>query len=388
MTERAVLVLETHAKAAVPVLESCRDMGLCVIAGSWKKHGCGLHSRAVGRKVYYPRPDTEPQACITFLLDYLKTHAVEMVFPVGDVMTDLIAKHQDQLRPYTNLTLPSYDIFVQGRDKILTLKASVEADCPIPLTWYPDDEGLDSVIEQIAQYPVLIKPAISAGARGIVVCKDARDIQEHYPKIKEVYGECFIQDFVPQQGTQYKVDAVMDDKQDLLAGVVYEKLRYYPPQGGSSVLNKSIHRSDILDAAVRVMRRLGWVGLCDFDFIQDPRDGIIKLMEINPRFPESFRATVAAGVDMTKILYQLATGQTPEKQLEYKADQYNRFLFGDLMWFLKTQGNRFKAKPSFFRFWGKDMYYQLIRKKDLGPIWGYILENLELVWNTCTDNRC
>lgn len=376
-----VLVLEVHAKAAVPVLESCRAMGLCVIAGSWKKHGCGQYSRAVDKKVYYPRPDVEPKKCIQFLLKYLRDNNVEMIFPVGDVMTDLIAKNQASIAQHTKMILPEYDVFVRGRNKVLTLKTAEEAGCPIPSTWYPDDIGLDQVINEIESYPVLIKPAISAGARGIIVCKDAHDIREHYSKIKEIYGECFIQDFVPQQGTQYKVDAVMDAERNLLAGVVYEKLRYYPPDGGSSVLNKSVHRPDILDAAVRVMRQLGWVGLCDFDFIQDPRDKIIKLMEINPRFPESYRATVAAGVDMTKILYQLATNKIPDKQLDYKTGQYNRFLLGDLMWFLKTKEDRFKENPSFFRFWGSDIYYQLIRKNDLGPVWGYILENMEMLWN-------
>jgi predicted ATP-grasp superfamily ATP-dependent carboligase len=377
----SILVMEVHAKAAVSVLESCRAAGLHVIAGSWKKYGCGQYSRAVDDKIYYPRPDTQPDQCIQFLLDYLQDNDIEVIFPVGDRMTDMIAKHQDQFREVTNVILPSYDIFTKGRNKIQTLKTAVLENCPIPLTWYREDVSLDTVISNISSYPVLIKPAVSAGARGITICKNAQDVQNQYTKIKERYGECFIQDFVPQQGMQFKVDAVMNHNQELLAGVVYEKLRYYPPGGGSSVLNKSIHRPDILDAAVRVMKRLGWVGLCDFDFIEDPRDGAVKLMEINPRFPESFRATVAAGVDMTKILYQLATGQTPDKQLQYRANQYNRFLFGDLMWFLKTKEKRLRVRPSFFRFWGKDMYYQLIRKNDLGPIWGYLLENIEMVWN-------
>ena len=356
-------------------------MGLTVIAGSSKRYGCGQFSRSVDHKICYPQPDVDPEKCIQFLLNYLRDNNVEVVFPVGDLMTDLIAKYQEQFRELTSVVLPSYDIFVKGRNKVQTLKTAAQANCPIPLTWSPDDQGVEFVIEQIESYPVLIKPAISAGARGIVVCKNAQDIRRHYPAIQEGYGECFIQDFVPQQGAQYKVDAVMDAHQNSLAGVVYEKLRYYPPQGGSSVLNKTVHRPDILDAAVRVMKQLEWVGLCDFDFIQDPRDGVVKLMEINPRFPESFRATVAAGVDMTKILYQLATDQIPDKQLEYRANQYNRFLMGDLMWFLKTKEKRLRAKPSFFRFWGKGMYYQLIRKNDLGPIWGYLLENLEMVWN-------
>lgn len=46
---------------------------------------------------------------------------------------------------------------------------------------------------------------------------------------------------------------------------------------------------------------------------------------------------------MTKIIYQLAIGQKPEKQLDYKADQYNRFLFGDIMWFNRTKAIRFNA---------------------------------------------
>ena len=380
-SKQKILILEVHAKAAVPVLESCRQMGLHVIAGSWKKHSCGMSCRAVDQKVFYPRPDIDSDAFFEFLLGFLKTQNIEMLLPVGDFMTDLIAANQQRLKEYVHFILPEYEVFVQGRNKILTLKAAARAGCPIPTTWYPEDVGLEQSIREIASFPVLIKPAISAGARGIVICQDKDEIIKHFSEIQSKYGETFLQDYVPQNGMQFKVDAVMDAEQNLLAGVVYEKLRYYPPEGGSSVLNKTVHRPDILNAAVDVMKELKWVGLCDFDFIEDSRDGVVKLMEINPRFPESFRATVAAGVDMTKILYQLATGQKAEPQLGYQKDRYNRFLFGDLMWFLKTKENRFKAEPSFFKFWDKNTYYQLIRKNDLGPIFGYMMENMEMLWD-------
>ncbi|KKR03014.1 MAG: Carbamoylphosphate synthase large subunit [Candidatus Uhrbacteria bacterium GW2011_GWF2_39_13] len=376
-----VLILEVHAKASLPVIESCKAMGLNVIAGSYRKHCCGMYSKAVDRKVIYPQYDKNPDKFIVFMLDFLKNNTIDMMFPVGDVMTDIIAKNQEQIRKYTKILLPSYDIFVQGRNKVGTLKAAEKAGCPIPLTWYPDDEPLEKIIEKIPNYPVLVKPAISAGARGITFCYDKNDILNNFDKVQKIYGQSFVQEYVPQDGMQYKVDAVMDEQQELYAGVVYSKLRYYPVDGGSSVLNKTEHRPDILEQAVNVMKELKWVGLCDFDFITDPRDGIVKLMEINPRFPESYRTVEAGGVDMTKIIYQLAIGQKPEPQLQYKENQYNRFLFGDIMWFLKTKENRFKVKPSFFRFWGKDMYYQLIRKNDLGPLWGYIRENLAMVYD-------
>ena len=376
-----VFVLEVTAKASLPVLESCKAMGLRVVVGASRKHCCGMYSRAVDEKVYYPDVNVDPKACYDTILEYVQNSNVSVLIPCGDVMTDLIAQHQDEIRKYTKLLLPSYDIFVKGRNKVDTLKAAHKAGCPIPLTWYPDDEPLDTIIEKIPRFPVLIKPAISAGSRGITICNDAEEVISGYNKIKDQYGQSFIQEYVPQTGVQYKVDAVMDCSQELYTGVVYSKLRYYPPTGGSSVLNRTEYQPDILRQSVNIMKELKWVGICDFDFITDPRDGVVKLMEINPRFPESFRATVAGGVDMTKIICQLALGVEVEKQLDYAENKYNRFLFGDIMWFLKTKEDRLKAKPNFFDFFDKDTYYQIIRKNDLGPLLGYIMENGEMLWN-------
>lgn len=378
--KESVLVLEAQAKAALPIIESCSAAGLYVIACAPHKHCSGFYSRAVDERVLYPRADIDSDKVVRFLLDFVMEREISAMFPVGDVMTDLIARHQGKFREHTNLILPDYDIFVQGRNKILTLKAAQRAGCPIPKTWYPQDQSIERIAEEV-DYPVLIKPALSAGARGMTLCQSPGELIEKHRQIEEDFGDCFVQEFVPQTGIQYKVDAVLNRTQELLAGVVYSKLRYYPVSGGSSVLNKTEHRPDILDSALKVLKELKWVGFCDFDFIADPRDNAVKLIEINPRFPESFRATVAAGVDMTKIMYQLAVGQQPEPQLEYLENRYVRFLFGDIMWFLTTKKSRWNAKPSFFKFWGSDMIYQLIRAKDWGPIVGYLMENLAMLWD-------
>ncbi len=355
-------------------------MGLHVIAGSSKRHCCGFYSRAAKERVLYANPEKEQDKCITFLLDFLRNREISVLFPVGDIMTDLVAKHQDKLRKHTQLVLPEYNIFQQGRDKILTMKAAQRAGCPIPKSWYPHEQDIKEIAEETS-HPVLIKPAIGTGARGITFCHSSEELVNKFDEIESDYGHSFIQEFVPQTGTQYKVDVVLDSSQKLLAGVVYAKLRYYPANGGSSVLNRTEHRPDILESALKVLREMKWVGFCDFDFIADPRDGIVKLMEINPRYPESYRATVAAGVDMTKLVYQVAKGQRPEPQLQYEENKYTRFLFGDIMWFLTTKENRWTVKPSFFSFFRRDTIYQLLRAKDWGTIIGYMMENMEMLWN-------
>ena len=99
----SVLVLEVYAKAALPVLESCKCAGLYVIAGSYKKHCSGMHSKAVDEKLIYPSVESAQDECLALLLDYVKNNAIEVLIPVGDIMTDLIAKYQDEFRKYTKL---------------------------------------------------------------------------------------------------------------------------------------------------------------------------------------------------------------------------------------------------------------------------------------------
>ncbi|MCK4788195.1 MAG: hypothetical protein KAV87_30915, partial [Desulfobacteraceae bacterium] len=60
MHKETVLVLETHARASVAILESSAAMGLHVIAGSSKKYCCGFYSRATCERLLYPSVDNEP----------------------------------------------------------------------------------------------------------------------------------------------------------------------------------------------------------------------------------------------------------------------------------------------------------------------------------------
>lgn len=378
--KESVLAIDASAKASIPIIESCAAMGLHVIAAAPKKHCCGFYSRSTRERIVCPSVEAEPGECLRFLVHFLQRRNISVMFPLGHFMTIFIARYQDEFRKYTRLVLPVYDIFVKGLNKIQTLKAAGRAGCPIPKTWYPQEQLLEEIAERVS-YPVLIKPAVTVGARGLTYCYSAQDLFDKLPKIEADYGESFVQELIPQTGTQYKCALIVDNSGELLSGVVYAKLRYYPVDGGSSTLNKTVHRPDILQSSLNVARELGWVGTCDFDYITDPRDNSAKLMEINPRFSDTVKMTAVAGQDMTKIMYQLAKGQKPATQLEYQKDKYMRFLFGDMMWFLTTKDNRWKAKPSFFDFFRSDTTYLMTGTKDWGPFMGYLLENISILWD-------
>jgi predicted ATP-grasp superfamily ATP-dependent carboligase len=371
--------MEAWAKAALPVIESLAKGGLRVAAGSEKRYCCGFYSRCCRERHLYPSPRHATAAFQQWLLDFVRRRKIDMLFPAGHYGAPAVSEIQDELRRHTLLLTPDHRIFLDAYAKIPTMKAAVAAGVPIPDSWFPHDlpGGLDEVIPLIKSWPVLVKPSIGVGARGIVWCYSADELRRRFEEIERQFGESYVQDFVPPGGMQYKVDMLVDARQRRLAGIVYGKTRMYPPDGGSSVLNFSADRPDILDYAHRVLVHFKWVGFCDFDFVVDPRDNVAKLMEINPRFPESFRMGTSVGIDFPMMLYRLAHGEEVEPVLDYPKNHFLRFLPGDLMWFLRVDNKRrFSTWPSWFKFLDPRTAYQVCSLRDPGPIMGYLLENL------------
>jgi hypothetical protein len=59
---------------------------------------------------------------------------------------------------------------------------------------------------------------------------------------------------------------------------------------------------------------------------------------------------------------------------DYRLDVYLRYLPLDCLWFIKSP-DRFRTKPSFFKFFGSNLKDQIISLRDPGPLLGFCLEN-------------
>ena len=379
-----VLVIEAQAKAALTVMQGLARRGCHVIGAAPHRLNSGFFSRACHERVRSPSSQSEREAFKSWLLELLQRRNIDMLFPVGHWGALAVSELGDAVREHTALLAPDHATFLRGYRKIETLKAAVAAGVPIPDSWFPDgsEESLEDCIASIERWPVLVKPSVSAGARGITWCHSAEELRGCFGSLQEAFGPCFVQDFVPQGGLQHKSDLLVDSEQELVAGVVYGKARMYPPDGGSSVLNFATRRPDILESSHRVLRELGWVGFCDFDWIDDPRDGSTRLMEINPRFPESLRMANAVGIDFASLMLDVAQGRPVEPVGDYPTDRYMRFLPGELLWFLRVDSERrFSTEPSWFRFLDRRTSYQLLSLRDPGPLLGYVLENLQMLRN-------
>jgi predicted ATP-grasp superfamily ATP-dependent carboligase len=355
-------------------MESLWRQGFHITAGSYKRINMGFFSRYPASRIVYPSPETSPRAFLERILTLAQRNSYAFILPGDDFSAGLLSADKDRFAAYTRIPVVPFTTFMKARDKAQTMRLAMREGVPCPQTYFPDEEKVEEIAEK-AGFPLLVKANISSGARGISLVERREDLESTYQRVKAEYGECHIQEYIPRGGLQYKADFFLDMKQELKAAIVYSKLRFFPVSGGSSVINRTVHHPEIVWNASKLLKAMGWYGFADFDFITDPRDGVAKVMEINPRLPNTFRIGLAAGIDFPAMIAKLAMGQDIEKANGYKLDVYLRYLALDALWFLKSP-DRFSTVPSFFKFFGANLFDQILSFKDPGPTVGFVLENL------------
>lgn len=366
------LVLGADANESLPVLKSLYQHGLEVTAAAPRRISVGLFSRYPVHRLLYPDPVEKTSE----FLDWLENRVQLGEFPVtmvcGEDVTAVVARHRKRFDPYTSIPVVDHETFMICRNKANTMRAAMRLGVGIPHTWFPDEEGIECVADQIQDWPVVLKPTESNGARGIRYPARRDELIQGYNSLCEEFSGVIVQEFIPHEGRQYKAELLMGQSGGVLAAGVYDKPRFYPPSGGSSTLNCTIDRPDLIEQAREFLHGIGWFGMADCDFIEDPRDGRTKLMEVNPRFTRSIKILVEAGLDFPWMLYQLARGEWVEPSFEYRKGLYMRYLLSDCMWFLRSP-ERFTTSPSFFRFFGRNQCGEIFDWSDPMPSLAHVL---------------
>jgi len=179
--------------------------------------------------------------------------------------------------------------FARSKDKILQLAARL--GIPVPRTWYIEDISRISELKHSLPYPVVIKPRMGSGAVGISYPKNPEELTHQYLSVHQRFPYPLIQELIPIEGPGYGASFLLDENHQVKASFVHKRLREYPVTGGASTLRESVRYDDIRDMAISIrdmaislLKALNWFGVAMVEFKLDPRDGVPKLMEINPRF--------------------------------------------------------------------------------------------------------
>jgi len=336
----------------------------------------GYFSHYADKRLIWPDVNKDEQGFYDALLDYIKQNNCDVALPLGDVTAHLVSYHKKEILQYAAMPVPDYDIFMRAADKSWTMDFCMKNNIPCPQTYNAEKESLEEIISKVP-FPIMVKPARGIGAVGLHRFNSADELRKHYGTIREKYGPLIIQEFIPLNETQFQAEAFCDANAKMKVCMVIGKPRFFPVTGGTSTCNITIDRPDIVENVRRLLEGIRWVGSADVDLILDPRDNTPKILEINPRVTAGIKIGFEAGIDYAEMQVRLALGKDIPVIKDYKLGIVLRNLCLDILWYkYSDKAVRRKTRPSFWKFFGKNVKYQTMRIDDPFPFLGFVLGNI------------
>lgn len=357
-----VLIIDGGSRQSLPMIRGFFNLGCIVSVFCSSKLDLGYcskfaHNRIIGIINQYDEHQT-----LKSIIETLACNHYDLVIPTNDIIATILSKNKKDLSQFATIYVNDWETYHKAYDKLQTMKKCMENDIPCPKT--AEINSISDFDETNFNYPLVVKPRSSFGARGFNVVNNRKEMIECFNRTEAKFGPSLIQEFIPQNDKQYQVELLIDKDHNCKAFLLMEKVRWYPVNGGSSTMNITIHDETIKKDCLKLMKLLNWRGYASLDLIRDSRDGLAKIMEINPRLNGTAKICFASGINLCKLILQDAFNDEVDEMLNYSDGIRLRYFHMDVLWFLRSP-LRFKTCPSWFDF--SNTVDEIIDVKDIRP---------------------
>jgi predicted ATP-grasp superfamily ATP-dependent carboligase len=361
-----VLVLDAQARNALAVVRSLGRRGLAVTAAEDTRFAPAMWSRWTSGRFVYPSPAEHPDEFAAALLRHVEEVGYSAVYPISNLTVRPVAARYADFQRVTRLGIPPPAILDLGMDKRATIRAARAAGTPHPRTYLVGEDGpLEEAFRAIG-FPLVLKPAVGFGSRGLSIVTTEADARAAYAAAVAAHGPMLIQEFIPLRD-EIGVYTIVARPGELAAVTVHRRIRSYPVSGGPSTLRETIRHPAAVELARVLLERLGWWGVAMVEFRVDDRDGVPKLMEVNPRFWGSLQLSILAGVDFPWLLHRLVTTGRVDPVPDYRVGVKCRWLVpGDILHYLSAPG-KLRNLPGFLNLFAKDTGHDTFSFRDPVP---------------------
>lgn len=342
---------------------------------------CSLFSKYCHKRIIYPPIKEKPEKFLDFLLSKLKDKKYGVLLIMEEETMKLIADNINLFPPHISIPVTDKNTIDIAMNKENIIKFSLKSGIPCPETHFITDLTQIKTIKNTLNYPVVIKPKISSGAKGVKYIEKEEDLEPEYRKVHNIFPFPLIQERIPPGGEAIGVSALFDRNSNLIASFTHKRIREYPVTGGASTLCESCLRPHISEMGIELLKKLNWYGLAMVEFKVDPRDNTAKLMEINARPWGSIQLAIYAGIDFPYLLYNIALNKKVSRVKNYKTGVKFRWLIpGDLLHFIFNP-DRLNMKPGFFNFFDKNTTYAILSRDDFFPVIGKLSTGLTFLYD-------
>ena len=335
-TDLATAVPVSLPGAPVPTRSRRRDVGALVLDADYRglavvrslgrhkipvwvlQHGnqfLAAFSRYRRRTLAWPSSESEEMS--DFLLDLAGREGIRdwVLFPTDDATAAFIAQHHEKLDRHFRLTTPPWESLRWLYDKRLTYQLADKAGVNRPWTMYPASPG--ELAGGDYAFPLILKPAFHGAFNRFTAAKAWRvntkeELLARYNEAAALVepGRIMIQELIPGRGeSQFSYTALCQAGRPL-ASLTARRERQFPMDfGRASTFVETVDDPESAHAAARLLQALRYTGIVEVEFKRDPRDGKLKLLDINPRVWGWHSLCGFAGVDYPYLLWLLTIGE-------------------------------------------------------------------------------
>lgn len=280
-------------------------------------------------KEFFKCPPYNSDALADFLIEIAVKKELKdwILIPSNDHAVLTISRNKNKLEKHFKIITPGLDVIENIYDKTRLIELAVKADVPVPSTFCFESKNFN---EQQLPYPLLIKGRQgldffkATGKKAFYVANQA-ELNLQIKNISNVLSinKILIQEVIPDNKINKTISftafCVNGEIKTYWMGI---KLREHPVRFGTATLAKSLYIEDCYHQSVPLLKILNYTGVCEIEYLQDPRDKKYKLIEMNARTWLWVSLAKFCGVDYAKIMYDSvndANIQYPEK---YDLDKY------------------------------------------------------------------
>ncbi len=237
-----------------------------------------------------------------------------VLYATRDENVAALAKHRARLEHTFRVPTAGWDAVRVCWDKRETYRVAAELGVPHPRTWVPDGTaGLDDVD---GAFPLVVKPAIKehffyATGEKAWRADDRAQLADAFSRAVALTGpgEMMVQEMIPGGGSeQYSYCAFVVAGRPVAVMTVRRRRQHPSDFGRASTYVETVDLPELDGPSERFLGALGFEGLVEIEYKRDPRDGVLKLLDVNARTWGYHSLGAAAGVDFPYLLYRHQVG--------------------------------------------------------------------------------
>lgn len=250
----------------------------------------------------------------------------------SDGFARMVTDNEEFLSQWFVVTAINNDVLDIVADKIEFGRVCDQLDIPTPRTLIQDFANADSPDWEIKDvdltFPVVAKPAVGGefeglrfeGKKKIYEVETPEELVQIFHQVRDAgYRNRFVvQELIPGDDTAMRsITAYVDQRGEvtLLATAQVLLQEHTPLAIGNPAAMITTPYPDLMAQAERLLKHVNYRGFANFDVKVDPRDGVGKFFEVNPRIGRNNYYVTAAGANVAEFITADLIEERPMEQV-------------------------------------------------------------------------